>query len=423
MDSEKLNGFISKYINKLKSSKNNIEQYYLTKLTGKALGTQLNHLQTLNKLFETDKQRNMSGKLKLNNKILENTNVDDLTKENILDLLRSKWYKSLKPQSQELHINRIKQYLRYSKRKDLEEILNSLEFKNDSEELSKIDLITRDNLNVMLKFSAVKGRALIMVLYEGALRRDELLSIQKKHIQFLPGYAILKVSESKTVKRDIPLVESIPYLKEYFYTKIFEPNDLIFPYKSANFLNIFLNGLKVRISKKYPEWKSKKLYPHLFRHSRLTELAKSRFNEAQIRKFAGWKADSSMAKVYFHLDDSDIIGILTDDVVEKPKPKKIKIINCPICTEQNSEQNTFCWKCNNILNEEKRKQAGIQLISQTDEIKELKNNLANMDNSIKLLEKYIFHQITKDKYPDLELSDDVNLTNILIDEYNKNLEK
>ena len=43
MDAKKLNGFISKYLAKLKSSENNIEEYYLEKLTGVSLGTQLNN--------------------------------------------------------------------------------------------------------------------------------------------------------------------------------------------------------------------------------------------------------------------------------------------------------------------------------------------------------------------------------------------
>lgn len=162
----------------------------------------------------------MSGKLKTNNAILENTNVNNLTKENILDLLRSEWYKSLKPQTQQLRINIIKKYLRYSKRKDLEELLPK-KFKSETKQLSKTDLITRDDLDIILKFSALKGRALIMVMYEGALRRDELLNIQKKHIKFESGYVILKVAESKTIKRDIPLVESIPYLERIFLYQFF----------------------------------------------------------------------------------------------------------------------------------------------------------------------------------------------------------
>ena len=145
MDAKNLNGLISKYLSKLKSSENNIEQHYLKKLTGLSLGTQLNHLIALNKLFETDEQRNISGKLKPNNKILENVNVNHLTKENILDLLRSEWYQSLKGQTQQLNIRRIRTYLKYSKRNDLVELLPK-KFKIKTNQLSKTDLITRDDI-------------------------------------------------------------------------------------------------------------------------------------------------------------------------------------------------------------------------------------------------------------------------------------
>ena len=61
IESKKLNGYISKYLAKLESSRNNIEEYYLKKLTGISLGTQLNHLMSICKLFENNDQRNMSG--------------------------------------------------------------------------------------------------------------------------------------------------------------------------------------------------------------------------------------------------------------------------------------------------------------------------------------------------------------------------
>ena len=382
----------------------------------------MNHLIALNKLFETDEQRNISGKLKPNNKILENTNVNCLTKENILDLLRSEWYQSLKGQTQQLNIRRIRTYLKYSKRNDLVELLPK-KFKIETKQLSKTDLISRKELDTILKFSNLRGRTLIMVMYEGALRRDELLNIRKKHIKFESGYIILKVAKSKTIKRDIPLVESIPYLKEYFYTNFFEPDDLIFPYNEAHYLNIYLNNLKNRIAKKYPEWKSKKLNPHLFKHSRLTELALSKLNEPQLRKIAGWTANSKMPSIYFHLDDSDIISIMTEDVVQKPKPKRVKIINCPICNVENSEQNIFCWKCSNVIDNEKRMEAELHLIIQSDEIAEINKKLTNMDNVIQMLTKILFHKYTENNYPDLELGDGAKLTNLIIKEFNILIDK
>ena len=173
MDAKKLNGYISKYFAKLESNKNNIEEYYLRKLTGVSLRTQLNCLMSICKLFETNKQRNMSGRFKPNNIILEYADVNQLTKENILVLLKGEWYKSLKPQTQQLHIRRMRQYLKYSKRDDLEDLLPK-KFKIEAKQLSKTDLITRDDLDIILKFSNLWGRTLTMVMYEGALRRSNL---------------------------------------------------------------------------------------------------------------------------------------------------------------------------------------------------------------------------------------------------------
>ena len=52
MNAKKLDGFISKYLAKLRSSENNIEKYYLKKLTGVSLGTQLNCLMSICKMFK-----------------------------------------------------------------------------------------------------------------------------------------------------------------------------------------------------------------------------------------------------------------------------------------------------------------------------------------------------------------------------------
>jgi len=270
-----------------------------------------------------------------------------------------------------------------------------------------------------------------MVMYEGALRRDELLNIRKKHIKFMSGYAILKIVKSKTLKRDIPLTESIPYLREYFDKYYNEPDDLIFPYKRPHYSNTYISGLKHRIAKKYPEWKTRILYPYLFRHSRLTELALTKLNEPQLNKIAGWTPDSNMGKVYFHLEDDDIIEIMTDGEIQKPKPKKFKPIICPICNVENNHQNYFCWKCNNILDESKSVEAGLYLINQTGkvdilktEFSEIKEKILNMEKTIKLQEQYIFYLITKDtKYKDLKLDENINITDRLIQEYNKILGK
>lgn len=55
----------------------------------------------------------------------------------------------------------------------------------------------------------------------------------------------------------------------------------------------------------------KRVYPYLFRHSRITELA-NRLTELQLKKFAGWEYDSAMVRNYTHLDVSDLDRVVPD---------------------------------------------------------------------------------------------------------------
>ncbi len=222
MDVKIRNRLISKYLAYLESSKNNIKRYRLTELNHLSFGTLLNHLMSITKLFESNDQRIIRNNLKYNEKILKHTDISLITENDIMDLLEGNWYNSLKPQVQQLNILRIKAYLKFSKRQDLIELLPK-KFKNESKQLSKNDLISREDLNIILKFCDSKKSALIMVMYEGALRRDELLNIRKKHIKFMSGYAILNIIKSKTLKRDIPLTESIPTLENILINIILSP--------------------------------------------------------------------------------------------------------------------------------------------------------------------------------------------------------
>ncbi len=362
----------NKYLERLTSKENNIENYYYKELKGKTDGTILNHLISIGKLFESEKQRNESCRNLNKDFNLKNNNIDVFTEQDIKDFLDSDWWNKLSGSTQKTHVNRIKNYFEYSKREDLVNLLPK-KFKRKTEKLSNIDMITRDELDQILKYSNLKYRTLFMVLYEGALRIDEALNIRKKDIKFNHGYTILKIAVSKTYGRDIAVMDSTSYIKEYTGINDFEPEDKLFALKSNTSVNDYLNYILKKLVKKNPEqWKGKKLYPHLFRHSRLTELAKTKMNEAQLRKFAGWSAGSAMAKIYFHLDDSDVINILTNNVVKVPELEPTEPKMCKICNTENNQQNLFCWKCGNVINKEDKEKMGIELIIQPHKVEELR---------------------------------------------------
>jgi len=363
----------NKYLERLKSKDNNIENYYYKELKGQTDGTILNHLISISKLFETEKQRNESCRNKNKDFNLKNNNINLLTEQDIKDFLDSDWWNNLSGGTQKMHTNRIKKYLRYSEKKDLLNLFPS-KFNGKTKKLSKIDMITKEDLEQILECSNLQYRTLFMILYEGALRIDEILNIRKKDIKFNRGnITIIKISKSKTYGRDVPVIDATPYIKEYTGTNDFEPEDKLFDFKNNTTVNNYLIFILKKLVKKYPkQWKGRKLNPHLFRHSRLTELARGKLNEAQIRKFAGWSADSTMAKIYFHLDDEDVINILTNNVVEAPKPEPKKPKMCGICNTENAQINLFCWKCGNVFNEEGKEQLGIEIIVQPHQVQELR---------------------------------------------------
>ena len=300
---------IKKYPFKLKNGENNINEYFSKELRNLSNNSKLAYLIPICKLFETDEHRNRRRRVKEEKlQPIKNVPVNKLTEQDIANFLKCKWFNNLSNRSKNQHLVKIKRYLKYSGRDDLIEAIGEKGFKEDKKVLSKTDLITREDLKLILKHCCLKVRTLLMVMYEGALRKDEALNIRYEDVKFNGGYIILRIGTSKTRKRDIPLTESIPYLKEYFNSETFQPHDKIFPYSRNSSLNSYLYYLIKELEIKYPDkWRGRKLYPHLFRHSRLTELAAGKLNEAQLRKFAGWEPGSPMPEVYFHLDDRDVI--------------------------------------------------------------------------------------------------------------------
>jgi integrase len=398
-----VNNDSNKYFKRLKSNDNNIENYYYKELNGLSDGTILNHLISISKLFETNKQRNDSWRTKNKDFKLNNNNINLFSEQDIKDFIDSDWWNNLSGGTKNNHLNRIKKYLKYSERNDLINLLPD-KIRGQSKQLSKNDLITREELSQILKYSNSRYKALFMVLFEGALRIKEAINILRMDIRFNGGYAILKVRDmaSKTYGRDEPLIESIPYLKAYLESNDFEPEDKLFDFSSTVVVNNYLNFIKKKLIKKYPkQWKGRKLFPHLFRHSRLTELARTKLNEAQIRKFAGWSADSSMPKIYFHLNDDDVIKILTDEVVEVPKLERKKPKICKFCNTENGHENIFCWNCGNVFNQEDKKQLAIEMISQPQQIEDLKTEMKEMKQMFRII-----FSVLKETDKEFELSDD-----------------
>lgn len=207
-----------------------------------------------------------------------------------------------------------------------------------------------------------RDRFLIHGLYESALRKSEYMNLKIKDIELYSNFAEIKSVNGKTGfrKMKIPLITSFPDLvsmlnhhpyredpESPLFVNIDHPDRGLGPYG----LNDSLLKYKKKISL------NKGVYPHIFRHSRLTHLGEQGFTEMELRLFAGWTDSSPMASHYVHSRGKAVQNkILSKNGIETESNEKDKIIqkklepvHCLRCGLINSAGSKYCRDCGAII--------------------------------------------------------------------------
>lgn len=235
--------------------------------------------------------------------------------------------------------------------------------KTESPEISEDALITKTEVRKLAEAADnARDRALVTVLYESAARRSELLSVDLSHVRADRYGFVIKLPESKTKKRTVRLIESVPFLQEWLnnHPNKGKPESPVFVDLCKNYGGRMgpqcMRYILLKLAKHAGI--KKKIYPHLFRHSRLNELAKDGFNERDLRLFAGWSEDSNMPKVYLHYGEKELhekllarAGVLTEEETkeEKANRESLKPRDCPRCKLVNPATSRYCTSCGMAL--------------------------------------------------------------------------
>lgn len=222
---------------------------------------------------------------------------------------------------------------------------------------------TPDEIEAMItKAGSFRDKAIIMVLWESACRISEFLGMKISDIAFDRDGARVRVS-GKTGEREIRLVNSIPYLREWL--KIHPLKDGSNSYVwvtnngkkplTENGVNSMLKKLKIKCGIQ------KRMHPHIFRHTRITELA-AKLTGTMLNNYVGWKTSSNMSEVYVHHKRNEIdTAVLNnvyniknidraEEVVERLLPQ-----TCFNCGERNMPELSYCTKCRMPLDEDEFK--------------------------------------------------------------------
>ena len=243
------------------------------------------------------------------------------------------------------------------------------------------DLWTDDDDALFLKYCPnSRDRCYHAMSRDSGARPHELLKLRIKDVVFKltadkKQYAEILLN-GKTGTRHIPLIHSIPYIKDWIAQhpqggnsssillcgfgksigKVIQEislNTLYKNYKDKFFPKLLDNpNTPPEDKQKIRELLKKPWNPYIRRHSSLTEKS-TILKEHTLRQFAGWSPGSNMHLKYLHYfgnESNDSIleayGIISKDkqISEALRPKQ-----CPNCSEPNKSSSKFCTRCKMVL--------------------------------------------------------------------------
>jgi site-specific recombinase XerD len=222
------------------------------------------------------------------------------------------------------------------------------------------DLLTIDEIMALLKAcEQSRDRALIMMLYEGGFRIGEIGAMRWGDIHF-DSYGIVVNVLFKTNKpRYVRLVMSREYLAQWKNNYPVQP--------VTNDMPVFLTIRKIPLSYGTAKMQlkriaarakiSKKITPHLFRHSRITHLIREGVSESVIKLMMWGNLTTDMFQTYAHLTGTDIDNeILSTYGISAEKQAnahaKLEPRQCTHCKTINSPISNFCSLCGRPLNDQ-----------------------------------------------------------------------
>ena len=280
------------------------------------------------------------------------------------------------------------------------------------------DLWTRQDDLLFLRYCPSKrDKCYHAISRDLSARPNEILKLKIRDMAFktigTSAYCEVVVN-GKTGTRSIPLINSIPYLKDYLDHE--HPQD-----KNPNAPLICGEGKRLgrhinptRIRQIYDEYRNKifpKMLespevlpedkpriiellrkpwnPYIRRHSALTEKAQI-LKEPILKIHAGWSQKSQMHLKYEHWFGNEsneklleAYGLLDSGIqIDQLRPKQ-----CPNCQEPNKPDSKFCAKCRMILSYDAYEEAIDQKQENEDAIATLSDQLMRVMQEIEILKK------------------------------------
>ena len=214
-------------------------------------------------------------------------------------------------------------------------------------------IITADEFDRMMKVCrTLRDRALISLLYDSGCRISEVLTLKVRDVTFDDYGAILIVSGKTGTRRVRLFGTSVPFLRKWVESRRVKQGTDAFVFANPRDGNRspmhYHQALQVVRRAAARAGISKKVNPHLFRHTRATLLAEH-IADAPLEIQMGWVHGSSMTRTYVHLSGKDMDRIILRAYGVEVREERDALDNplgkCIWCGTQSPLKSKFCLTC------------------------------------------------------------------------------
>lgn len=231
----------------------------------------------------------------------------------------------------------------------------------DKHRLERQELLLPQEIQAVLHIAHnPRDHAFVSALWESGGRIAELGNLQLQHVTRATHGFTLDLT-GKTGKRSILLIASAPSLASWLNNHPFR-HDLTAPlwvhYQYADQpRHVGYHTIRKMLQRHFQRAGiTKRIYPHLFRHSRATYvLATGLMTEAQAKAYFGWTPSTNMLSTYAHLLASDANNaILRENHLTPTTAQEYEVAApraCTACNTLNNPDAAFCTRCMSMLDE------------------------------------------------------------------------
>jgi site-specific recombinase XerD len=239
----------------------------------------------------------------------------------------------------------------YSNLKD-KDILALKRPKRDLMTKTVADILTEEEIKKMVQAcESTRDRAILMLLYDGGFGIVELGKLTWGQILFDTYGAVVNVDEKTGKPRYVRLLAATPYLAKWKDDYPFEPNgnNLVFVthQKKALSYNPVYRQIR-RIAERAGIQKN--VHPHIFRHTRITNLIEKGIPESVIKSMMWGSLTTDMFACYAHLSNHSIDNALLEQAgIKRAEPTEkndaLAPKQCLRCFTICGPTQQFCGSC------------------------------------------------------------------------------